>query len=293
MTTSLAQPSGATGNQSPIRLGISGASGRLGQALLEAIVHEPSWQLTAAWVAGDDPKRGQETGLAGVRYTALPDANLPDSCIDPANPTYPQVVVDFSSPSALKPLLATLRHWNVPLVSGTTGLGADELAALREASTDIPVLWAPNFSLTVQLMQDFLARLGRVHGDSWQARIDETHRAGKKDAPSGTALALAQALTGSGSDQAGTAANALEKITDLTFALGPVSMQSHRVGQVAGIHEVKITTPGETLILRHEAENPALFARSALQVARWLVQQPAKLYDLKDYIQSVAPRKLV
>ena len=273
-----------------MRLGISGASGRLGQALLQAIDHDPRWQLCAAWVAGDDPKRGQETGLAGVRYTALPDANLPDSCTDTANPACPQVVVDFSSPSALKPLLATLRRWNVPLVSGTTGLGADEFAALREASTDIPVLWAPNFSLTVQLMQDFLARLGRVHGDSWQARIDETHRAGKKDAPSGTALALAQALAGSGVEQAHAVADALEKITDLTFALGPVSIQSHRVGQVAGIHEVNLTTPGETLTLRHEAESPALFARSALQVARWLVPQPAGYYQLKDYTQSVAPQ---
>jgi len=286
---------GSNSRSVPVRVAVNGASGRLGQALQEAIRQNPLWQLSAAWVAKNDPLCGQETGFDGVKYAVLPEPGQNPQRNDRAGQcgqeSCPQVVVDFSSPAALQPLLANVRQWKVPLVSGTTGLNKAQTAALREAGADIPLLWAPNFSLTVQLMQEFLARLARIHGDSWQACIEETHREGKKDAPSGTALALAHSLLKPGENQPQSPAIRLQKISDLSFALGPVSLRSHRVGQVAGIHEIRFSTPGEVLTLRHEAESPALFARSALQVAAWLIAQPPGQYQLKHYTRSVTAQK--
>lgn len=262
----------------PVRLGIHGASGRLGQALLQAPVADPGWQLVAAWVRADSPIKGKETGVPGVSYVSLADWLASDQ-------EKPQVVVDFSSPAAVVPLARNMAMLGVPLVSGTTGLSEKEFAALEKASQAIPVLWAPNFSLSVLLWQEFLQRLARVHDGSWQARIEETHHAGKQDAPSGTAIALARSLL----PKLPMSAVQPVAVTDTEFVLGSVPVRSIRHGNVAGIHEITFASPGETLIMRHEAKSPAVFAQGALQAAKWLYRQPPGYYQLEKLMEAIVP----
>jgi len=273
-----------TALQAPMRIAVSGASGRLGQVLLGLIADDVQWQLTDAWVGTDDPMAGQPTGHGAVRYETLEATDISGRM----ESRRPQVVIDFSAPSAMRPLLELVKTQGIPLVSGTTGLGLDEQHQLQQAGQSLPVLWAPNFSLTVLLWQDFLRQLAQVHGDSWQARIEETHRLGKKDAPSGTALALAQSLLqpGRGSRPAIPKPVPNGSGNEQEFSLGPISLKSHRRGQVPGIHRVVFESPGETLEMRHEAHSPELFARGALQAARWLAQQPPGNYTLQQMLKT-------
>jgi len=274
--------SGQVGDALPLRIGVCGASGRMGQALLKAIDKQSQWMLAAAWVSPDDPVLQTATGINGVYYSRIGDnQGTDDFRLD--------VVVDFSSPQALEALLAELQKHRVPLVIGTTGLSAEGKKALQTAAETIPVLWAPNFSLTVWLLQDFLNRLARIHAGRWQARIRETHRAGKKDAPSGTALALAEALvTGHTQDNMKPDPATLEQIAPLAFRLGPVALESFRRGQVAGVHEVEWRGPGERLQICHTADSPELFAHGALQAAAWLAQQRPGSYSLDNYLQTIS-----
>ncbi len=256
----------------PLRVAVAGASGRLGKTLLALIDADPGWCLSHAWVSDDNPQMDHACGVGNIRFSAIGKPEI----------SRPQVIVDFSSAEALELLVQTACVWQVPLVSGTTGLTQTHHDKLDQAARQTAVLWAPNFSLTVLLWQGFLARLSRVHGTHWQAHIEETHHAGKKDAPSGTALALAQNLLGQQIEP-------LQPVSGnpLSFNLGRMNIRSHRVGQVAGEHTVLFQAPGEILHMRHSAEGPELFARGALQVARWLARQPHGRYTMEDYLATV------
>lgn len=172
------------------------------------------------------------------------------------------VAVDFSLPEAFDPVLALCLARGVPLVSGTTGLSDAQRAAIDAAAGRIPVVWAANFSLGVAVLADLVERAARMLG-GWDCDIVEAHHVHKKDAPSGTALALgARAEEGGASPR----------------------YASLRAGDIVGEHTVQFATAGERIELVHRATSRDIFARGALHVARGIVGRAPGLYAVKDML---------
>jgi 4-hydroxy-tetrahydrodipicolinate reductase len=177
----------------------------------------------------------------------------------------PAAVVDFSLPGGTCIAAEWCEGQGVPLVSGTTGLGNADRNALDLAATRVPVLHAANFSVGVNIALELVSRAAELLGgaDAEAIRITEVHHAHKQDAPSGTALALA------------------ERLGDLDH-----EVTSRREGEVVGEHEVRFELPGESLTVAHSARDRAVFAHGALRAARWLAEQPAGRYTAIDWLSG-------
>ena len=198
------------------------------------------------------------------------------------------VLIDFSAPAALEASLDRAISANVPILVGTTGLQPEHHAKIEEAARQVAVIHAPNTSLGInllrQLVEEATSRLGR----DWDIEILEMHHRHKVDAPSGTALMLAQsAARGRGStvqelsrfDRIGEHPHAREP--------GTIGYASLRGGSVAGEHVVILATEGERIELGHRADSRMIFARGALAAARFLVGRPPGLYSMQDVIGAL------
>jgi 4-hydroxy-tetrahydrodipicolinate reductase len=173
-----------------------------------------------------------------------------------------EAVVDFSAPGATLALAPIAAAAGSALVSGTTGLGDDARGALDRAAARVPVLWEPNMSLGVHVLTELVGRAASALAD-WDAEIVETHHRAKVDAPSGTALRLAESL-----------------------GRANVGIHALRGGDVVGDHTVHLLGGGERLELTHRATNRDVFAHGALRAARWLVGRPPGRYSLRDVLGS-------
>lgn len=236
----------------PTDLLIYGASGRMGQALLRLAVANPLLQVVAA-VSRKPTQPIDSLGIAHFSTDAL--SALPHF----------DVAIDFSLPDAFDALLACCRQRGVGLVTGTTGLTDTQLATLKQASLQIPILWSANFSLGVAVLNDLVARAAAILND-WQVDIVESHHIHKKDAPSGTALALGESAASAGNQSPHYA--------------------SIRAGDIVGEHLVQFTGMGERIELTHRATNRDIFAAGALKAAQWLALQPAGSYVMADLLNS-------
>ena len=194
------------------------------------------------------------------------------------------VVVDFSVPDALQSSLDRALAARVPILVGTTGLGAGADGAIADAANTIAVLRAANTSLGIAVLDDLVERAAQALGPDWDIEIAEMHHRMKADAPSGTALALGEAAARG----RGTALRAERGRdgTGLKRDEGSIGFASLRGGTVAGEHDVIFAGSEERLILSHRAENRMIFARGALAAARFLVGKPAGLYSMRDVISA-------
>ena len=198
------------------------------------------------------------------------------------------VVVDFSAPDALAASLDRAISASIPILIGTTGLEPDHHAKIEEAARKVALIKAPNTSLGVNLLRQLVEEATSRLGPDWDIEILEMHHRHKLDAPSGTALMLAQsAAKGRGStiqelsrfDRIGEQPHAREP--------GTIGYASLRGGSVAGEHVVILATEGERIELGHRADSRMIFARGALAAARFLVGKPAGLYSMRDVIGAL------
>ncbi|WP_460813003.1 4-hydroxy-tetrahydrodipicolinate reductase [Luteimonas pelagia] len=233
-----------------LKLLVHGASGRMGQALLRLCAEEGSPCEAVAAVSRSRP--GQRV-VEGVPWFASSEIG--------GVPAF-DVAVDFSVPEAFDDILALCRRRRAPLVSGTTGLGEARFAALDAAATDLPVAWAANFSLGVAVLQDLVARAAAAL-PGWDLDILEAHHVHKRDAPSGTALALGEVAGAAGAEP---------------------RYASVRAGDIVGEHTVQLTGQGERIELVHRATNRDIFARGALHAATRLRGRPPGRYALRDLL---------
>ncbi len=236
---------------SPLRLLIHGATGRMGQALLRLAGDEAGMQVVAA-VARRPPTQSLLGSVPFFPSEAL--AEVPEF----------DVLVDFSLPEAFDAALALALARGRALVSGTTGLAATAMQALDAAGREIPVLWASNFSLGVALLHQLVAEAARAV-PGWDCDIIEMHHARKLDAPSGTALTLGKAVEAAG--------GALPHYAAI------------RAGDIVGEHCVQFAGFGERIELVHRAVNRDIFARGALHAARWLATRPAGRHAIADILR--------
>lgn len=215
---------------SAIRLALVGAGGRMGRSIASLVDDDPSLELAVAVQRGSALSR---------------------ECLDASGIG---VVVDFSSDAGTGLAIELALASRAALLVGTTGLSPNTLARARDASRVIPAMVAPNFSVGIAILRRLVAEAARLAGPEWDLDLVESHHRDKRDAPSGTAILLAEE-----------AGRVLGR-DDL-----PSRIHSIRSGGVPGEHEVRLAAAEESLLLRHAAFDRRVFARGALRAAKWLV----------------------
>jgi len=250
----------------PVRFALLGASGRMGQAVMDAVVGQDGIQVTAALVRPGSASFGKVTH--GLTYTCDIAQALAQA----------DVLVDFSLPESTAQALEACLKASKPLVTGVTGMDEALKARLAQAGKRIPVLAAPNMSLGVALLLRMVEQAATVLGQDFDIEVSEAHHRHKKDAPSGTALALAEAMArarGSVPVVPGTDRRGIREPGSIGFSVV-------RAGDIVGEHTVLFAGTGERLELSHRAQSRATFAHGALRAARWIAGKPAGLYKLSD-----------
>jgi 4-hydroxy-tetrahydrodipicolinate reductase len=260
-----------------MKLALHGATGRMGRAIAALAHAEGDVQIVGAAAAPNDPNQGRDLGeLAGIGTLGVAvTADLASSLLGA------EVVIDFSTAAAVRPLIAQAVRAKVAIASGTTNLDADTRAALDRAAQTIPVLWAPNMSLGVQVLAELVEQALKRLGGGFDAEIVEIHHRRKIDSPSGTAKRLADAVrkVRPGSVELHGRDGDVGARTD-----GEVAVYGVRGGDVIGDHTVFLLGSGERLELTHRASNRDLFAHGALRAARFLAGRAPGSYSIADVL---------
>lgn len=251
---------------------ISGAMGRMGRNLLDVVSSDPQASLEGLLEHQDC--------LQALEQWRCPASSDPGELLSRAPSA---VVIDFTLPAVTMPLVeAAVQHGN-PLVTGTTGFSEDEARSLEQAAARIPLFWSPNMSVGLNALLEILPRLTAMLGADYDLEISEIHHKYKKDAPSGTAVKLADTLA---------RARGWESRETRRFCreglIGErpekeIGVQTLRGGDMVGEHTVYFLGPGERIDVTHQVTSRETFAKGALRVAHWLSrQQPGKLYSMGD-----------
>jgi 4-hydroxy-tetrahydrodipicolinate reductase len=262
------------------RIGVIGCGGRMGRMLVADIVASEGCDLAGGAAkpgsAAIGRDLGEMAGLGRIGIAVTGDAGqvLRDS----------DVAIDFTTPAATAAHAALAAEFGRPLVVGTTGLSGEQESAIRRAAERVPVVWAANTSLGINLLFGLVEQVAARLGPEWDIEILEMHHRGKVDAPSGTALALgraAAAARGAGFDEV--AQRGRDGITGPRKP-GAIGFAALRGGDNIGEHHVLFAGLGESLELAHRATNRAIYAKGAVRAARWLVGRPPGLYGMKDVL---------
>lgn len=240
-----------------MKLIINGANGKMGHILTKMAGSE-----NIAALVDVNPAEGM--------YKSLEDFTGSADC-----------VIDFTNHKATSGVLSYCVSHELPVLIASTGQTDEELAQIREASAKIPVFLSPNMSIGVALVADLAERVTRIFGDC-DIEMIEAHHNQKLDVPSGTALMLAKRIQ--------------EAREGLTFNIGrhengrresnEIGIHSLRYGTEVGTHEVIFSNGLETITIRHDAKDRALFAKGALSAVKWLVNQKPGLYGMRDFLKE-------
>jgi 4-hydroxy-tetrahydrodipicolinate reductase len=259
-----------------IDLAITGAAGRMGTRLIALAKQDGGFNIVGAIERPDHPNLARDAGeVAGVGTIGTPITH-------DLKPT-PKVLIDFSAPASARHWLKTCRDRGIAMLIGTTGLQWGDQAAIDQAAAEIPILQATNMSLGVAVLNRVAAQVAKQLGDAYDIEIVEAHHRFKKDAPSGTAATLAEAIlkaTGRGRD----ALDYGRHGDDATRQPGKIGMHSLRMGDEIGRHTAYFAAQGERLELTHIATNRDTFVHGALRAARWLADQKPGRYTIDDVL---------
>jgi 4-hydroxy-tetrahydrodipicolinate reductase len=262
-----------------INVVVSGAAGRMGREIVRLVAASPVLRLHGAVDRAPGSPGQDALALAGLPAGGVLVVDTLSAALPGAG-----VVIDFTSPEASAANAQACAAAGVPLVIGSTGFTPEARARVAAASQRIPVLLSPNMSVGVNVLFELVRQAAAVLGDAWDVEIVELHHKRKKDAPSGTAMRLAEV-----------AAQALgrDPAADLTFArhgmIGErppreIGVQTVRGGDIVGEHTVYFCGEGERLELTHRATAREQFARGAVRAAAWLPGRPPGLYDMPDVL---------
>jgi 4-hydroxy-tetrahydrodipicolinate reductase len=258
---------------------IAGCSGRMGQALIEAVLLDQELTLHAALDRADSPMIGRDAGETfGKQTGVLITGNLAQAL------SGADVLVDFTRPEPSLAYLAACQAANVGMVIGTTGFTTAQKEIIQQAAKEIPIVFAPNMSVGVNLLINLVQSAAKVLHEGYDVEIIEAHHRHKVDAPSGTALRLGEA-----------AAQALNRNLDECAIYGregvtgernpqTIGFATIRGGDVVGDHTVLFAGIGERVELTHKASSRATFALGALRAAKYLKNQTSGLFDMQDVL---------
>jgi 4-hydroxy-tetrahydrodipicolinate reductase len=262
------------------RIVIAGAAGRMGQALIRCARQVEGVVIAGAVEQAGHASLGQDAGaVAGTPPLGLAVTADLEAALSQAD-----VLIDFTLHSSVPANILVARNLRRAAVIGATGLAAEEAAAVTHASAVIPVVWAPNMSLGVNLLFAAVRKTAAVLGRGYSVDIDETHHIHKQDAPSGTALRLGEQVA----EGWGVGLDAVMRHEEGGNAVqaqpGGIVIHSHRAGEVVGDHTVRFDVGGESLAFSHRALNRDAFAAGAVRAAAWVVRQRPRLYDMQDVL---------
>jgi 4-hydroxy-tetrahydrodipicolinate reductase len=264
-----------------IRIAITGVAGRMGSTVVRTVHDQADMKIVAGTERKDSPAVGLDVGIAaGVGALGIEVADELSSALERVGA---DVVIDFTSAEASVAHARACARRGVALVVGSTGFSSDGKAEMARCAEAVAVVMSPNMSVGVNLVIKMGAELARVLGESFDVEIVEAHHRMKKDAPSGTALRMAEEV-----------AAALGR-TGSSFRLsrqgeigerpsGEIGVQALRGGDVVGEHTIFFFGDGERVELTHRATSRAQFARGALRAARWVAGRPPGLYDMQDVL---------
>jgi 4-hydroxy-tetrahydrodipicolinate reductase len=262
------------------KIGVVGCGGRMGRMLVAEIA-----ATEGCAVAGGAAKPGSahvdhDIGeLAGIGRIGIPAGDSAEKLIRDSD-----VVIDFTAPGVTAANAALAARLGKAMVIGTTGLSPEQSEAVRQAGRNIPIVWAPNMSLGINLLLGLVEEIARRLGADWDVEIMEMHHRGKVDAPSGTALALGRAVAaGRGVALEEVEQRARDGITG-PRRTGGIGFAALRGGDAVGDHHVIFAGAGERLELSHRATTRAIYAKGAVRAARWVVGRSPGVYALKEVL---------
>ncbi|CAN7698050.1 4-hydroxy-tetrahydrodipicolinate reductase [Pseudomonas umsongensis] len=262
------------------RIAVMGAAGRMGKTLIEAVQQAPGAGLTAAVDRPDSTLVGADAGeLAAIGRIGVPLSGDLDRVVDEFD-----VLIDFTHPTVTLKNLAFCRKHNKAMIIGTTGFSVEEKQLLAEAGKDIPIVFAANFSVGVNLCLKLLDTAARVLGDDVDIEITEAHHRHKVDAPSGTAVRMGEVIADAlGRDLKKVAVYGREGQTGARER-ETIGFATVRAGDIVGDHTVLFAADGERVEITHKASSRMTFANGAVRAALWLDGREAGLYDMQDVL---------
>ena len=263
-----------------INVGITGASGRMGRALLEAVTNAEGMTVAAAIerpgssvIAAD---AGEVAGIGKLNVPIVDDLRAVVTDID--------ILIDFTHPTVTLANLETCRQAGKRIVIGTTGFNDEEKQQISQAAKEIGVVFAPNMSVGVNLCFKLLDLTARIMGNEVDIEIIEAHHRHKVDAPSGTALRMGEVV-----------ADALDRDLKDCAVYGrqgqtgerdrqTIGFETIRAGDIVGEHTVMFADIGERVEITHKASSRMTFAKGAARAAAWVMQQEPGLFDMQDVL---------
>lgn len=259
---------------------IAGAAGRMGQALIRCCQKVEKIELVGAVEHSGHDSLGKDSGAVAGGDTN--NVTITDDLATALG--LADVVIDFTLPSSVPQNIKTAASLKRAAVVGATGLSDTEANALHQAAGLIPVMWAPNMSLGVNLLFAMAQKAASVLGESYEVRIDDTHHVHKKDAPSGTALRLGERVADGSNLDFDSVYLHDEGGKMEQYPSGRIVIRSHREGEVVGDHTVTFDGVGESVSLSHHAKSRDAFALGALFAAHWICTQRPGIYDMQDML---------
>lgn len=263
------------------RIAITGAAGRMGRVLIEAVEANDDTQLGAALVLVDDPMVGVDAGaLAGLGHVLqIPVTTDIHTVLDQFD-----VLIDFTSPASTMAHIEMCASAGKGIVIGTTGLSDEQKQIMSSAAVNAKIVFAPNYSVGVNLCLNLLRMAASVMGSDSDIEVIEMHHRHKVDAPSGTALRMGEVVAETmGWDLSEVACYGREGYTGAR-PHRQIGFETIRGGDVVGDHTVMFATEGERVEITHKAQSRMTFAKGAVRAALWLKEQPNGLYDMQDVL---------
>ena len=262
------------------RVAVVGAAGRMGKTLIEALDAADGLELTAATEQPDSPFVGLDAGeLAGVGKRNVTLSHSLTKVVDDFD-----VIIDFTSPAATLVHLDVCKQHGKAMVIGTTGLDDAQKQKIAEAAKTIPIVFAPNMSVGVNLCFRLLQLAAEVMGDDADIEIIEAHHRHKVDAPSGTALRMGELIAETlGRDFKAVSVYGREGQTGARDA-STIGFETIRAGDVVGEHTVWFATEGERVEIAHKASSRMTFAKGAVRAAGWVAAKQPGLHDMQDVL---------
>jgi 4-hydroxy-tetrahydrodipicolinate reductase len=259
---------------------VCGVGGRMGGAVVRAIQQSGDVKLIAAVDRPGSARIGKDAGeISSTGRLGIPVTDKLDFVLKS-----PTVIIDFTNPEATLKILSAATRKRIPAVIATTGFNPKQLAEIKRLARRTPTLLSANTSLGVNVLVSLVAKAAQMLGDDYDVEVIEMHHRFKKDAPSGTAIALGRSV-----------ANALHRDLDKVAINGrkgivgargkkEIALLSVRAGDIVGEHTVIFGGIGERIELIHRAHSRDTFARGALRAARWLARRKAGLYSMQDVL---------
>ena len=260
-----------------LRIGISGAVGRMGRRLVALVNEAGDMELAAALECDGHPDLGRDAGeVAGVGVLGVAVAGSLD--------VKPDVLIDFTAPGPTLARAKACAEAGVAMVVGTTGMSDEQVTELRDVAGKIACVFAPNMSVGVNVLAKLVRSAAQALGDDFDIEIIEAHHRFKKDAPSGTALKLARAAAeGVGRDLSEVGVYGRQGMVG-ERSRKEIGIHAIRAGDIVGEHTVLFGALGERIELKHSAQSRDTFVRGALRAARFVAGKAPGLYSMEDVL---------